>query len=138
MTRVGFLSSDPLCRAILTRPHCGGATFPTRNTNANSKVPAVVLLHGSARNADERAATYGPPLSAMGIVVQWAGVVPLTRDGQVVAGAGVSGGTTEQDIAIVEAALRSRVDTSAHAWSTFRRRHLARHEVRSFTARTHV
>jgi uncharacterized protein GlcG (DUF336 family) len=33
------------------------------------------------------------------------GGVPLTRDGQVIAGVGVSGGTTEQDIAIVEAAM---------------------------------
>ena len=42
----------------------------------------------------------GGRYSAMG------GGIPLTRDGQVVAGVGVSGGTTEQDIAIVEAALR--------------------------------
>ena len=42
----------------------------------------------------------GGRYSAMG------GGVPLTRDGEVVAGVGVSGGTTEQDIAIVEAALR--------------------------------
>src|SRR5215471_12275193 len=34
------------------------------------------------------------------------GGVPLTSDGQVVAGIGVSGGTVEQDVAIVEAALR--------------------------------
>lgn len=33
------------------------------------------------------------------------GGVPLTSGGQVVAGVGVSGGTVEQDIAIVEAAL---------------------------------
>ena len=34
------------------------------------------------------------------------GGVPLTRDEEVIAGVGVSGGTTEQDIAIVEAAMR--------------------------------
>ena len=34
------------------------------------------------------------------------GGLPLTSDGQVIGGVGVSGGTTEQDIAIVEAALR--------------------------------
>jgi uncharacterized protein GlcG (DUF336 family) len=34
------------------------------------------------------------------------GGIPLTDDGQVVAGVGVSGGTAEQDVAIVEAALR--------------------------------
>ena len=42
----------------------------------------------------------GGRYSAMG------GGVPLTIEGEVVAGVGVSGGTTEQDIAIVEAALK--------------------------------
>jgi uncharacterized protein GlcG (DUF336 family) len=43
-------------------------------------------------------AVSGGRYSAMG------GGVPLTSEGQVIAGVGVSGGTTEQDIAIVEAA----------------------------------
>ena len=34
------------------------------------------------------------------------GGVPVTSDGEVIAGVGVSGGTTEEDIAIVEAAMR--------------------------------
>ena len=34
------------------------------------------------------------------------GGVPLTEDGKLYAGVGVSGGTAEQDVAIVEAALR--------------------------------
>ena len=34
------------------------------------------------------------------------GGVPLSNEGEVVAGVGVSGGTTEQDVAIVEAALK--------------------------------
>jgi uncharacterized protein GlcG (DUF336 family) len=34
------------------------------------------------------------------------GGVPLTNEGRVIAGVGVSGGTVEQDVAIVEAALR--------------------------------
>jgi uncharacterized protein GlcG (DUF336 family) len=42
----------------------------------------------------------GGRYSAMG------GGVPLTSEGEIVAGVGVSGGTTEQDIAIVEGALR--------------------------------
>jgi uncharacterized protein GlcG (DUF336 family) len=42
----------------------------------------------------------GGRYSAMG------GGVPLTREEGVIAGVGVSGGTTEQDIAIVEAAMR--------------------------------
>src|SRR5690348_1993658 len=46
-------------------------------------------------------AVSGGRYSAMG------GGVPLTSEGQVIAGVGVSGGTTEQDIAIVEAAIKS-------------------------------
>jgi uncharacterized protein GlcG (DUF336 family) len=34
------------------------------------------------------------------------GGIPLSDDGRVFAGVGVSGGTPEQDVAIVEAALR--------------------------------
>ena len=45
-----------------------------------------------------RLAVSGGRYSAMG------GGVPLTGEGQVIAGVGVSGGTTEQDIAIAEAA----------------------------------
>jgi len=37
------------------------------------------------------------------------GGVPLTSEDQVIAGVGVSGGTTEQDVAIVEAAMREIV-----------------------------
>jgi uncharacterized protein GlcG (DUF336 family) len=44
-------------------------------------------------------AVSGGRYSAMG------GGVPLTSEGEVIAGVGVSGGTTEQDIAIVEAAM---------------------------------
>jgi len=42
----------------------------------------------------------GGRYSAMG------GGVPLSHEGEIIGGVGVSGGTTEQDIAIVEAALR--------------------------------
>src|SRR5689334_6568923 len=47
------------------------------------------------------------PLSAVagGRFCAMGGGLPLTREGQVVAGVGVSGGTVEQDVAIVEAAL---------------------------------
>jgi uncharacterized protein GlcG (DUF336 family) len=34
------------------------------------------------------------------------GGVPLSNEGEVVAGVGVSGGTVDQDVAIVEAALK--------------------------------
>jgi uncharacterized protein GlcG (DUF336 family) len=50
-------------------------------------------------------AVSGGRYSAMG------GGVPLTSDGRVIAGVGVSGGTTEQDIAIVEAAMNQIVST---------------------------
>ena len=44
-------------------------------------------------------AVSGGRYSAMG------GGVPLTSEGEVIAGIGVSGGTTDQDVAIVEAAM---------------------------------
>jgi uncharacterized protein GlcG (DUF336 family) len=40
------------------------------------------------------------------------GGAPLTRDGQLVAGVGVSGGTVEQDVNILESALREDVTPS--------------------------
>ena len=39
------------------------------------------------------------------------GGVPVTSDGEVIAGVGVSGGTTEEDFAIVEAAMRESTHT---------------------------
>ena len=53
----------------------------------------------------------GQPLFALlplagGRYTAMGGGVPLSQDGKVFAGIGVSGGTTEQDIAIVEAAVR--------------------------------
>jgi uncharacterized protein GlcG (DUF336 family) len=49
---------------------------------------------------------YVLPSVAGGRFCPMGGGVPLTEDGQVFAGVGVSGGTAEQDVAIVEAALR--------------------------------
>ena len=48
------------------------------------------------------------PLSMVsaGIFCAMGGGVPLISEGKVVAGVGVSGGSVEQDVAIVEAALR--------------------------------
>lgn len=62
----------------------------------------------------------GQPLFALGTVAggrfcAMGGGIPLVRDGQVVAGIGVSGGTVDQDEAIVEAALGSvRPASAAH------------------------
>ena len=49
---------------------------------------------------------YVLPSVAGGRFCPMGGGVPLTEDGQVYAGIGVSGGTAEQDVTIVEAALR--------------------------------
>src|SRR3954447_8448882 len=54
-------------------------------------------------------AVAGGKYSAMG------GGVPLTSEGQVIAGVGVSGGTTEEDIAIVEAAMTGIADDRVEA-----------------------
>jgi uncharacterized protein GlcG (DUF336 family) len=45
------------------------------------------------------------------------GGAPLTSEGQRVAGVGVSGGTVEQDVAILESALREAVTPALAATS---------------------
>ncbi len=60
-------------------------------------------------------ATSGGRYLAMG------GGAPLASDGETVAGVGVSGGTVEQDVAILEAALQKRGQVSPrHAETTMR------------------
>ena len=51
---------------------------------------------------------YVLPTVAGGRFCPMGGGVPLIEDGDVFAGVGVSGGTAEQDVAIVEAALQER------------------------------
>jgi uncharacterized protein GlcG (DUF336 family) len=46
------------------------------------------------------------PLESQGKYCVMGGGAPLSSDGAMVAGVGVSGGTVEQDVAILEAALR--------------------------------
>jgi uncharacterized protein GlcG (DUF336 family) len=46
------------------------------------------------------------------------GGAPLTNEGQLVAGVGVSGGTVEQDVAILESALREAVTPATPALAT--------------------
>jgi uncharacterized protein GlcG (DUF336 family) len=53
-------------------------------------------------------ALYVLPTVAGGRFCPMGGGIPLTEDGEVFAGVGVSGGTAEQDVAIVEAALQER------------------------------
>lgn len=56
---------------------------------------------------------YVLPSVAGGRYCPMGGGVPLTEQGKVYAGIGVSGGTAEEDIAIVEAALQERVKVAA-------------------------
>jgi uncharacterized protein GlcG (DUF336 family) len=49
---------------------------------------------------------YVLPTVAGGRFCPMGGGVPLTLDGQLIGGVGVSGGTAEQDVAIVEAAVK--------------------------------
>ena len=51
-------------------------------------------------------ALYALPTVGGGRFCPMGGGIPLTEDGQLIGGVGVSGGTAEQDFAIVEAALR--------------------------------
>jgi uncharacterized protein GlcG (DUF336 family) len=46
------------------------------------------------------------PLMSQGTYCVMGGGAPLSSEGEMVAGVGVSGGTVEQDVAILEAALR--------------------------------
>ena len=71
-------------------------------TSALVRIPTADLVPLVQPGADlyPLLAVAGGRYSAMG------GGVPVTNEGQVIAGVGVSGGTTEQDIAIVEAAMR--------------------------------
>src|SRR4051812_11333129 len=47
------------------------------------------------------------PLMAQNRYCAMGGGAPVTREGQIVVGVGVSGGTVEQDVAILEAGLRN-------------------------------
>ena len=50
------------------------------------------------------------PLMSQGKYCAMGGGAPLSSEGHVVAGVGVSGGSVEQDVAILEAALRNAED----------------------------
>lgn len=77
-----------------------------------SERKAFTSAHVGLRTAEiEPLVQPGQPLFSLlavagGRYCAMGGGVPLTSEGHVIAGVGVSGGTVEQDIAIVEAALR--------------------------------
>jgi uncharacterized protein GlcG (DUF336 family) len=92
---------------VLTHRMTGAAAFSLELAERKAYTSALICM----RTADlvplvqpgaelyPLLAVSGGRYSAMG------GGVPLTNEGEVIAGVGVSGGTTEQDIAIVEAAI---------------------------------
>jgi len=98
---------DPHGNFVLTHRMTGAPAFSLELAERKAYTSALVGM----RTADlvplvkPGAALYplltvsGGRYSAIG------GGVPLTHEDQVIAGVGVSGGTTEQDIAIVEAAI---------------------------------
>jgi uncharacterized protein GlcG (DUF336 family) len=77
-----------------------------------SERKALTSAHVGLRTAElEPFVQPGQPLFSLlavagGRYCAMGGGVPLAREGQVIAGVGVSGGTVEQDVAIAEAALK--------------------------------
>jgi dienelactone hydrolase len=70
--QVSFASSDPFAPRDFGRAPArtvSALLYLPPEAGAADRVPAVVLLHGSAGNAEERGDTYGPPLAAMGVAV---------------------------------------------------------------------
>lgn len=67
---VSFASSDPFSPSNFGRAPgrmVSARIYLPQQAAAGRRVPAVVLLHGSAGNIAERGATYGPQLAAMGV-----------------------------------------------------------------------
>jgi uncharacterized protein GlcG (DUF336 family) len=91
---------------ILKHRMNGAATFSIELSERKAYTSALVRL----RTADLLPLVQPGqplfPLMAQAKYCAMGGGAPLTRDGQVVAGIGVSGGSVEQDVAILEAALQ--------------------------------
>ena len=99
---------DPHGNVVLTHRMTGAPAFSLELAERKAYTSALIGI----RTADlvplvqpgaelyPLLAVSGGRYSAMG------GGVPLTSEDRVIAGVGVSGGTTEQDVAIVEAAMR--------------------------------
>ena len=70
MESVSFASSDPFSPQDFGRAPTrmvSARLYLPAQAAADRRVPALVLLHGSAGNIAERGATYGPQLAAMGV-----------------------------------------------------------------------
>jgi len=93
---------------VLTHRMAGAPAFATEIAERKAYTSALVGM----RTADLLPLVQpGQPLYALSMVsggkyCAMGGGVPLIREGEVVAGVGVSGGTVDQDVAIVEAALK--------------------------------
>ena len=91
---------------VLAHRMTGAPAFSLELSERKAYTSALIRM----RTADllplvQPGAVLYPLLAVSGGRYSAMGDVPVTSDGQVIAGLGVSGGTTEQDIAIVEAAM---------------------------------
>ncbi len=68
-------------------------------------VAMKTATHELAATVQPGAAVYGLESHLQGKVVTFGGGYPLWRDGQLIAGLGISGGSVEQDMAIAQAAM---------------------------------
>ena len=68
-------------------------------------VAMKTATHELATTVQPSAALYGLESHLQGKVVTFGGGYPLWRDGQLIAGLGISGGSIEQDMAIAQAAM---------------------------------
>jgi uncharacterized protein GlcG (DUF336 family) len=98
---------DPHGNVVLKHRMSGASAFSIEISERKAYTSALVGM----RTADLVALTQpGQPLFALtalagGRYCAMGGGAPLIRDGKVIAGVGVSGGTVDQDVAILEAAL---------------------------------
>ncbi|HEY4940691.1 MAG TPA: heme-binding protein [Rhizomicrobium sp.] len=93
---------------VLTHRMAGAPAFAAEIAERKAYTSALVRM----RTADILPLVQpGQPLYALSMVsggkyCAMGGGVPLTREGEVVAGVGVSGGSVDEDVSIVEAALK--------------------------------
>src|ERR1700726_337668 len=93
---------------VLTHRMSGAPAFSLELAERKAHTSALVGMRTAALVALVQPGAELYPLLAVsgGRYSAMGGGVPLTSEGRVIAGVGVSGGTTEQDIAIVEAAMK--------------------------------
>ena len=99
---------DPHGNVVLKHRMSGASAFSIELSERKAYTSALVGM----RTADLVPLTQpGQPLFALTTVADgrycaMGGGAPITREGKVIAGVGVSGGTVDQDVAILEAALQ--------------------------------